>query len=257
MGVGRGGRGGLAPLDFEIISKKRLFFQFRGVKNKFHHFWPLWKKVWENSLLLPPGKNPSDAHDNDFATIREMKDTSQHSCDKTMDDKMTFSREYCFLNCAKSWWIKFYFCRFWGRRSPPLDPPLSRLHVVFGVHSWPKDMLFSAFILNLYCILSLKKHLHKWLGLQKGTVSEYTQELRDGGTYVIVGSPGTDLNMSPTSCLIDSVTWSAIIKLWKAVFTMLIVTSSHLFSYFVKTTSSKSYMVLFAKQTWGRKSQFA
>jgi len=26
--------------DFGIISKKRLFFQFRGVKNKFHHFWP-------------------------------------------------------------------------------------------------------------------------------------------------------------------------------------------------------------------------
>ena len=38
------GRGGLPPLDFESISKKRLFFQFRGVKNKFHHFWP------------PPGK---------------------------------------------------------------------------------------------------------------------------------------------------------------------------------------------------------
>jgi len=41
-----GGSGGdLPPLDFETISKKRLIFQFRGVKNKFHHFWPL------------PGKN--------------------------------------------------------------------------------------------------------------------------------------------------------------------------------------------------------
>jgi len=53
MGVRNGGQGGLAPLNFEIISKKRLFFQFRGVKNKFHHFWPPWKKFGEN-LLLPP-----------------------------------------------------------------------------------------------------------------------------------------------------------------------------------------------------------
>jgi len=43
MGVGRGGgRGGQAPLDFENFSKKRLFFQFRGVKIKFH-FPPLEK----------------------------------------------------------------------------------------------------------------------------------------------------------------------------------------------------------------------
>jgi len=54
MGVGRGGRGGLGPLDFEIISKKRLFFQFREVKNKFHRFWsPLGKNY---PLLAPPRK---------------------------------------------------------------------------------------------------------------------------------------------------------------------------------------------------------
>ena len=41
MGVGRRGQGeAKAPLDFEMISKKRLFLQFRGVKNKLHHFWP-------------------------------------------------------------------------------------------------------------------------------------------------------------------------------------------------------------------------
>jgi len=34
----------LAPLDFEMISKSS-FFQFRWVKNKFHHFW------------TPPGNN--------------------------------------------------------------------------------------------------------------------------------------------------------------------------------------------------------
>jgi len=37
-------KGGEQALDFEIISKKRLFVRFRGVKNKFHHFCP------------PPGK---------------------------------------------------------------------------------------------------------------------------------------------------------------------------------------------------------
>ena len=51
-----GGTGGaLDPtLDFEIISKKRLFFQFRGVKNKFHHFWPSpVNKNWENPYWPP------------------------------------------------------------------------------------------------------------------------------------------------------------------------------------------------------------
>ena len=33
MGVGKGGRGGLDPLDFEIISQKRLFFSISRVKN--------------------------------------------------------------------------------------------------------------------------------------------------------------------------------------------------------------------------------
>ena len=52
MSVGRGDF--CAPLDFEIISKKRLFFQFRGVKNKFHRFWPPpGKTFWENPLLAP------------------------------------------------------------------------------------------------------------------------------------------------------------------------------------------------------------
>jgi len=46
-GGSREGQG--LPLDFEMFSKKS-FFQFRGVKTKFHHFCP------------PPGKNPSDAH---------------------------------------------------------------------------------------------------------------------------------------------------------------------------------------------------
>jgi len=38
-------------------------------------------------------------------TVREMKYTSQHCCDKTMDGKMALNCEYCFSNCTKSWWI--------------------------------------------------------------------------------------------------------------------------------------------------------
>jgi len=43
---------------------------------------------------------------NDFATVREMKYTSQHCSDKTTNDKMAFNRECYFPNCAKSRWIK-------------------------------------------------------------------------------------------------------------------------------------------------------
>ena len=57
MGIERGTGGALVPLDFEIISKERLFFLFRRVKNKFHHFWPPWKKFWENPLLSPRKKS--------------------------------------------------------------------------------------------------------------------------------------------------------------------------------------------------------
>ena len=38
--------------------------------------------------------------------IREMKYTSQHCCDKTMDGQMALYRECCFPNCTKSWWTK-------------------------------------------------------------------------------------------------------------------------------------------------------
>jgi len=55
--------GGACPLqDFEIISKKGCFFQFRGLKTKCHHFWPPLEKILEKSPTAPPGKNLSDAH---------------------------------------------------------------------------------------------------------------------------------------------------------------------------------------------------
>ena len=51
----KGSREGLCPLGFEIISKQKIFFQFRGVKNKFHHFWP------SLETILPTPMNASVA----------------------------------------------------------------------------------------------------------------------------------------------------------------------------------------------------
>ena len=56
-------KGGQDPQEFGIIGKKRCFFQLRGMKTKFQHFWPQpWKNFWEKPLLALPGKDPSDAH---------------------------------------------------------------------------------------------------------------------------------------------------------------------------------------------------
>jgi len=43
---------------------------------------------------------------NGFATIKDMKYTSQHRCDKTTEGKMSSYRQCCFPNCTKLWWIK-------------------------------------------------------------------------------------------------------------------------------------------------------
>jgi len=36
------------------------------------------------------------------STVKDMKYTSRHCCDKTMDGKMALYRECCFPNCSKS-----------------------------------------------------------------------------------------------------------------------------------------------------------
>ena len=63
-GVGRGGRGEpWPPLHFEIISKKRLVFQFRGVKKQISPLLaPPGKNFGKIPYCSPPWKNPSDAH---------------------------------------------------------------------------------------------------------------------------------------------------------------------------------------------------
>ena len=58
VGVGRGG-GATGPSStpgFWKVRQQRLFFEFRGVKNKFHHFWPLPGNVLEKSPSGPPWK---------------------------------------------------------------------------------------------------------------------------------------------------------------------------------------------------------
>jgi len=39
-----------------------------------------------------------------FTAVKEMKHTSSRCCDKTVGGKMALHREWCFPNCAKSWW---------------------------------------------------------------------------------------------------------------------------------------------------------
>jgi len=41
-----------------------------------------------------------------FTTPRDMKYTSQHCCDKTIDVKIALYHECCFPNCTNSWWKK-------------------------------------------------------------------------------------------------------------------------------------------------------
>jgi len=61
MGVGRRGRGPWPPLDFEISAKKHCFLSFEQEKTNFTTFVPH-RKITENPLVLPPGKNPYHAH---------------------------------------------------------------------------------------------------------------------------------------------------------------------------------------------------
>jgi len=56
MGIGRGvGGRPRPPLDFKIIGKKRLSFNFEGVKTKFHHVCPPLEKFLGKSPPVPPG----------------------------------------------------------------------------------------------------------------------------------------------------------------------------------------------------------
>jgi len=61
MGVGRGGSGGLGPLDFENFTKKGCFLSFEWEKQISPHLAPP-GKILEKSPGASPGKNPADAH---------------------------------------------------------------------------------------------------------------------------------------------------------------------------------------------------
>ena len=53
-----------------------------------------------------------------FGSAREMKHTSQHCFDKTMDDKMALYRKCCLPNCRKSRVNKATFAGFTGLIAP-------------------------------------------------------------------------------------------------------------------------------------------
>jgi len=57
----KGGRGNKAPLDLKILAKKVVFL-FSGEKKQIMPLLSPPKKLLENPLVVPPGKNPSDAH---------------------------------------------------------------------------------------------------------------------------------------------------------------------------------------------------
>jgi len=67
MVVGKGGAGGKGPLDFENFSKKGCFLSFEWEKTNFITFGHPWKNFGK-SPGVPPGKNPSDAHDGKIST---------------------------------------------------------------------------------------------------------------------------------------------------------------------------------------------
>ena len=76
------------------ISAIRLFSQFRVVKNKFHHFWPLTQeKLLEKSTSGPHWKKLPDAHAHKHVKLHQFckklccitpyrKTVQQHQCGK-------------------------------------------------------------------------------------------------------------------------------------------------------------------------------
>jgi len=83
-----------------------------------------------------------------------MKYTSQHCFDKTIKDKMTLHREYCFRNCTKPWRIKFVGFRGCNR-TPVAGPALSRLlPIEHGAKEGPGQRRLLAYV-NLHFISKL------------------------------------------------------------------------------------------------------
>jgi len=61
MQLASASEGRLAPLDFEIFSKKGCFLSFERQKSNFTTFGPPLEELRKNPLVVPYWKNPSDA----------------------------------------------------------------------------------------------------------------------------------------------------------------------------------------------------
>jgi len=69
---------------------------------------------------------------NSFATVRGMKCTTQHCCDKTMDDKMAFKSRMLFFEFSKIMLNKVAFLGFRSDdRSPWIRYPIHRFQGYF------------------------------------------------------------------------------------------------------------------------------
>jgi len=62
-----------------------------------------------------------------FTTAREMKYSSQHCCDKTMDGKVALYREWCSPNCTKIIVNTVTFVGFRGSITPWNRPAIRAL----------------------------------------------------------------------------------------------------------------------------------
>jgi len=63
MGIGKGGQGWAleSPCTLKISAKNVVSLISRGKNQNSPLLTPPWKNFWKNTLVAPPGKNPSDA----------------------------------------------------------------------------------------------------------------------------------------------------------------------------------------------------
>ena len=138
---------------------------------------------------------------NGFAIVREMKYTSQHSCDRTIDDRITFITNTetvrtwrkacsemvlicCYPNCSKSWWLKLLSEVLWGNcPNHPLDPTCSRplasisvwatgwLTRLLAVNHYTRGANQSETKSNISYCLTAKSHITKITPLSLNTAS--------------------------------------------------------------------------------------
>ena len=117
--------------------------------------------------------------------------TSQHCCDKTMDDKMALYLEFCFPNCKKSWWIKLHSFVLGGDclNRPLLDPPLTRMMFSKILTSSSTMSCFYLFFIQRKVLFVLCRPLPAACGkVQRNTWPWSRKELVTGNSALVAPS---------------------------------------------------------------------